>query len=182
MVVKKVAKKTVKKPAPHTQVEVARLPKCDFCGAPAKYDGRTGLGPWANMCEMCFHEYGTGLGLGKGQKLVLKKATVKRTVKKVAAKQEEGSEKGAVENPNGPGSYDQGFAQGVADYPDFKPPRELSNTVYGRGYTDAYDMLYYPEFEKEIKEKKRVKVKGERTRKAVRRSGSTSGIVEIRRK
>jgi hypothetical protein len=58
---------------PHTQVEVFRIPKCDFCEKPAQYDGRTGIGPWANMCQMHFYEYGTGLGLGKGQKLILKK-------------------------------------------------------------------------------------------------------------
>lgn len=58
---------------PHTAVEVSHIPKCDFCGSPAKYDGRTGFGGWANMCEMHFHEYGVGLGLGKWQRLILKK-------------------------------------------------------------------------------------------------------------
>ena len=33
------------------------LPDCDFCGmeygikTPAPYDGKTKLGPWANMCD-----------------------------------------------------------------------------------------------------------------------------------
>jgi hypothetical protein len=40
---------------------------CDLCGAPAKYDGKTVMGPWAYMCEKCFKENGIGLGVGKGQ-------------------------------------------------------------------------------------------------------------------
>lgn len=35
--------------------------KCDFCKAPAIYDGKTQLGPWAFMCEKCYKRYGTGL-------------------------------------------------------------------------------------------------------------------------
>lgn len=45
--------------------------KCDFCHrdcGKTLYDGMTGMGPWAVMCEPCFHEYGVGLGPGKGQK------------------------------------------------------------------------------------------------------------------
>jgi hypothetical protein len=46
--------------------------KCDLCqraiGAEF-YDGKTVLGPWANMCERCWHVHSFGLlGLGKGQK------------------------------------------------------------------------------------------------------------------
>jgi hypothetical protein len=26
------------------------LPPCDFCAAPARFDGKTKAGPWANMC------------------------------------------------------------------------------------------------------------------------------------
>ena len=62
----------------HTQVEVSKLPQCDFCKEDptvmyqgAMYDGRTRMGPWANMCQDCFKRFGVGLGLGKGQKLVL---------------------------------------------------------------------------------------------------------------
>lgn len=76
----------------HTSVKVKRLPTCDFCNAPARYDGRTNFGPgfggsvgtqvpggdplngsgqWANMCQRHFDSYGIGLGLGKGQRLVL---------------------------------------------------------------------------------------------------------------
>lgn len=57
----------------HTEVKVARLPLCDIDSThgPAAYDGKTHGGPWGNMCEPCFAEYGIGLGLGKGQKLIL---------------------------------------------------------------------------------------------------------------
>lgn len=63
----------------HTQVEVPRIPGCDICMAelgtkilPATVDGKTTMGPWANMCEGHFALLGVGLGLGKGQRLVLK--------------------------------------------------------------------------------------------------------------
>jgi len=58
----------------HTKVTVERLPKCDFCGRIARYDGRTKHnGHWAYMCQDCFaiHGVGLGLGLGKGQELIL---------------------------------------------------------------------------------------------------------------
>ena len=43
---------------------------CDICKLnQAKYDCKTKQGPWANLCETCFKIYGTGLGLGKGQKI-----------------------------------------------------------------------------------------------------------------
>lgn len=62
----------------HESVEVVRLPNCDFCQiegreTPAAYDGKTVHGPWANMCELCFTKNGIGLGLGRGQRLLLKK-------------------------------------------------------------------------------------------------------------
>lgn len=65
-----------------TEVTVAKLPPCDthhyLNNDPkpplAAYDGKTKYGPWANMCEDCFTKHGTGLGTGKGQKLVLKEA------------------------------------------------------------------------------------------------------------
>ena len=62
----------------HTEVVVSKLPSCDFCtreGIPyqaAHYDGKTKMGLWANMCEEHFKAYETGLGLGKGQRLILK--------------------------------------------------------------------------------------------------------------
>lgn len=59
-----------------TEVKVARLPNCDFCTSrgetrSARYDGKTKLGPWANMCNKDFNEYGVGLGTGRGQKLIV---------------------------------------------------------------------------------------------------------------
>ena len=65
----------------HT-VLVASLPDCDICitlksrtaiveAMKAKYDGKTKLGPWAYMCQECFEVFGLGLGIGKGQELVL---------------------------------------------------------------------------------------------------------------
>lgn len=63
------------------EVEVASLPTCDIHkfekgqdGVEAKYDGKTVMGPWANMCEECFQQYGSGLGTGRGQRLVVKSA------------------------------------------------------------------------------------------------------------
>ena len=57
------------------EVEVSVLPQCDFCKLPnrklARYDGRTNRGFWANMCEEHFRLYGIGLGIGKGQRLIL---------------------------------------------------------------------------------------------------------------
>ncbi len=66
-----------------TSVEVTRIPLCDLCDlrhlrsedAPlhlAAVDGKTLFGAWANMCEYCYVAYGTGLGVGKGQRLILK--------------------------------------------------------------------------------------------------------------
>lgn len=55
---------------------VEKLPKCDFCDKLALYDGRTTMGPWAHMCEEHFRTHGVGLGVGKGQKLVARKALV----------------------------------------------------------------------------------------------------------
>ena len=46
------------------------IQQCDFCNkSVAVYiDGKTVLGPWANMCLQCYKTKGIGLGLGKGQK------------------------------------------------------------------------------------------------------------------
>ena len=58
-------------------VEVSHIPECDICkydhgksGVPAAYDGKTKMGPWANMCEQHFKSHGVGLGTGAGQRLV----------------------------------------------------------------------------------------------------------------
>jgi hypothetical protein len=32
------------------------------------YDARIQMGPWGCLCEDCFIEHGTGLGLGRGQR------------------------------------------------------------------------------------------------------------------
>lgn len=65
----------------HTRTEVSVIPNCDLCKGigtitAAKYDGATVYGPWesgpwAYMCEDCFIRYGQGLGLGRGQELIL---------------------------------------------------------------------------------------------------------------
>ena len=67
----------------HTSL-IASLPDCDICiklksraatgeAMKAKYDGKTKVGSWAYMCQECFEELGVGLGIGKGQVLVLMK-------------------------------------------------------------------------------------------------------------
>ena len=60
----------------NTQVLVNTKPACDFgCVKTADYDGMTKMGPWAYMCQSCFDVNGLGeLGLGKGQRLVVKEA------------------------------------------------------------------------------------------------------------
>ncbi len=62
----------------HKKIEVSKLPKCDFCARSAKYDGKTQHGSWANMCPSHFDFWGVGLGLGRGQELILKKASKKK--------------------------------------------------------------------------------------------------------
>jgi hypothetical protein len=61
----------------HTSVEIFSPHYCNFepCKVDkvqAQYDGATAMGPWAYMCESHFRQYGTGLGLGMGQRLILK--------------------------------------------------------------------------------------------------------------
>lgn len=56
----------------NTETVVKELPKCDFCEQKARYNGKTKMKPWAYMCAVHFGEHGIGLGLGMGQKLVLK--------------------------------------------------------------------------------------------------------------
>lgn len=59
--------------------KVSKFPDCDMCmaidkqtGIQAVYDGKTNLGPWANMCEKHYRTFGIGLGTGKGQKFILR--------------------------------------------------------------------------------------------------------------
>ena len=56
------------------KVTVEALPLCDFdpSHGDAAVDGKTKMGPWANMCESCFAANGVGLGLGRGQRLILR--------------------------------------------------------------------------------------------------------------
>ncbi len=50
---------------------VVEFPKCDFCSFRARYDGKTTQGPWAYMCGGHFLTDGVGLGMGRGQRLIL---------------------------------------------------------------------------------------------------------------
>lgn len=48
---------------------------CDICRGligKAFIDGKTVMGPWANMCESCHALHGVGLGTGRGQKFCAK--------------------------------------------------------------------------------------------------------------
>lgn len=53
-------------------VVVPQLPKCDFCIAPATYDFKTRMGPWANGCEAHWHQHAQywTTGVGMGQRLI----------------------------------------------------------------------------------------------------------------
>lgn len=64
---------------------VATLPKCDFCKNKARYDGKTSMGPWANMCPICFGKHGIGVGTGRGQELLIqeKKEIISEEIKTV---------------------------------------------------------------------------------------------------
>ena len=60
-----------------TTVYISHQPMCDIhkyelgnANIPADYDGKTIRGPWANMCQECFDDWGVGLGTGKGQKFI----------------------------------------------------------------------------------------------------------------
>ena len=52
---------------------VPKLPQCDvpMCTQVAVVDGKTVYGHWAYMCPRHFRTLGVGLGLGRGQVLVL---------------------------------------------------------------------------------------------------------------
>ena len=70
------------------ETKVTELPDCDICKTvdhyaalvgisttealrKAAYDGKTTDGSWAYMCQHHFGLHGVGLGLGRGQRLVL---------------------------------------------------------------------------------------------------------------
>lgn len=48
---------------------MAEKSTCDFCQriVVVWVDGKTSIGPWANMCLDCYKVHGIGLGIGKGQ-------------------------------------------------------------------------------------------------------------------
>lgn len=51
---------------------LAERPPCDICKSrPAAVDGKTRMGPWAYMCIPCHEVHGVGLGLGRGQRLLI---------------------------------------------------------------------------------------------------------------
>jgi ribosomal protein L37AE/L43A len=54
-------------------VKVKEGHECQFCEKEAKYDARTKMGPWAFLCQSCFDKYGVGVGVGRGQKLEVRK-------------------------------------------------------------------------------------------------------------
>ncbi len=54
------------------EVEVSERPMCNMCSDPAHYIALTKSTGWAYLCELHYKKHGTGLGLGKGQRLVLR--------------------------------------------------------------------------------------------------------------
>lgn len=68
----------------HSEVVVDRLPNCDFpgCANVAGYDAKTTSGPWANVCDQHFRSNCYGLGLGLGQRLVLRESVAGEAVER----------------------------------------------------------------------------------------------------
>ena len=56
----------------HKNGIVNKVKLCDFCSNKSRYDGKTNMGFWANMCDNDFSRYGIGLGEGKGKEIVVK--------------------------------------------------------------------------------------------------------------
>ena len=56
-----------------TATDVLKVrPDCDICqNRKAAVDGATHQGPWGYMCIPCHEVHGVGLGLGKGQRLLI---------------------------------------------------------------------------------------------------------------
>jgi hypothetical protein len=67
-----------------TEVVVDALPPCDWDAThgPASYDFKSTSGPWGYGCDACFKERGMGLGLGIGQKLILRASTAGEAVER----------------------------------------------------------------------------------------------------
>ena len=59
---------------------VEKLPRRDLCGEEAHFDARTVSGPWAYLCDLCFGQYGVGLGTGLGQMLKVREDIVEVSV------------------------------------------------------------------------------------------------------
>ena len=48
--------------------------ECNLCGKERLsefVDGKTRMGPWANMCMPCYRKVGVGLGMGRGQRYAM---------------------------------------------------------------------------------------------------------------
>jgi len=61
-------------------VYVDELPDCGICKMggkkePAEYDAKMPGRGWANLCQLHFDQFGCRLGLGKGQKLIVRGTT-----------------------------------------------------------------------------------------------------------
>jgi len=74
-----------------TETYVSKLPDCDICKyeqdrkTEAHYDGKTVSGQWAAMCDPHFATRGTGLGTGKGQRLIVGERPEPTTAERIAA-------------------------------------------------------------------------------------------------
>jgi hypothetical protein len=57
------------------EVEVTKLPQCDLCENKAQYDALMKDGRWAFLCKEHWADRAMfpSLGVGKGQRLVIKK-------------------------------------------------------------------------------------------------------------
>ena len=72
--------------APGESTVVYKYPSCDIhiylhqqSGVEAHYDGKTVGGTWAYMCDDCLKQHGVGLGLGRGQQLIVRQPTIRLT-------------------------------------------------------------------------------------------------------
>jgi len=55
-----------------TVAQIHERPNCDLCGLAASYDAKCLNEGWGYLCHLCFTEQKCELGLGKGQKLIIK--------------------------------------------------------------------------------------------------------------
>ena len=60
------------------EVQLDKLPPCEFCKAPAEYDAPTVFGPWAYMCEGCLAQYAFGDPARIGSKITAKEPSTER--------------------------------------------------------------------------------------------------------